>query len=53
MIAIALVNRTWLAPLVPASAPALAALKATTATEIALGTVVVALVSVFALFDPA
>ena len=52
MIALALINRAWLAPRIFESAPALAALKTTCLIEVALGTIAVALVSVFALFDP-
>jgi putative copper resistance protein D len=53
MIACALFNRFVLAPRLKAGATALAALRLTSAAEIALGCIVVALVSVFALFDPA
>ena len=53
MILAALFNRFVLAPRLTASAGALAALRATSAAEIALGSLVVALVSVFALLDPA
>jgi copper resistance protein D len=53
MIALAVFNRTVLAPRLKSSARALAALRSTSAAEVALGCVVVALVSVFALFDPA
>jgi copper resistance protein D len=53
MIALAVFNRTVLAPRLKSSATALAALRLTSAAEVALGCVVVALVSVFALFDPA
>jgi putative copper resistance protein D len=53
MIALALFNRFVLAPRLRTSANALATLRATSLAEIALGCVVVALVSVFALFDPA
>ena len=53
MISLALFNRFILAPRIKASATALAALRATSAAEIALGCVVVALVSVFGLLDPA
>ncbi len=53
MISFALFNRYVLAPQLKASAKALAVLRATSAAEIALGCVVIALVSVFALFDPA
>jgi copper resistance protein D len=53
MIALALFNRFVLAPRIKTSANALATLRITSLAEIALGCVVVALVSVFALFDPA
>jgi copper resistance protein D len=53
MIALALFNRFVLAPRIKTSANALATLRATSLVEIALGCVVVALVSVFALLDPA
>jgi putative copper resistance protein D len=53
MIALAVFNRFVLAPRLKASATALAALRATSAAEIALGCLVVALVSAFALLDPA
>jgi putative copper resistance protein D len=53
MIALAVFNRTVLAPRLKSSATALAALRLTSAAEVALGCVVVALVSVFALLDPA
>jgi copper resistance protein D len=53
MILLALFNRTVLAPRLKSSATALAALRLTSAAEVALGCVVVALVSVFALLDPA
>jgi putative copper resistance protein D len=53
MIALALFNRFVLAPRIKTSANALATLRATSLAEIALGCVVVALVSVFALLDPA
>lgn len=53
MISLAVFNRFVLAPRLKASAKALAVLRATSAAEIALGLVVVALVSVFALLDPA
>ena len=52
MILLALFNRFVLAPRLKASATALAALRATSAAEVALGCVVIALVSVFALLDP-
>ncbi|MGH6797771.1 MAG: CopD family protein [Roseiarcus sp.] len=53
MISLALFNRFVLAPRLKASATALAILRLTSAAEVALGGVVVALVSVFALLDPA
>jgi copper resistance protein D len=53
MVLLAVVNRFVLAPRLKASATALATLRATSAAEIALGCIVVALVSVFALLDPA
>jgi copper resistance protein D len=53
MIALALFNRFVLAPRIKTSANALVTLRATSLVEIALGCVVVALVSVFALLDPA
>jgi len=53
MISLAVFNRFILAPRLKESATALAALRATSAAEIALGCVVVALVSVFGLLDPA
>ena len=53
MISLALFNRFILAPRLAASATALAALRATSTAEIAVGSVVVALVSVFGLLDPA
>jgi putative copper resistance protein D len=53
MILLALFNRFVLAPRLKASANALATLRATSLAEIALGCVVIALVSVFALLDPA
>jgi putative copper resistance protein D len=53
MIQLALFNRLVLAPRLKASANALTTLRATSAAEVALGCVVIALVSVFALFDPA
>jgi putative copper resistance protein D len=52
MIACAVFNRFILAPRLEASATALATLRLTSAVEIALGCLVVALVSVFALLDP-
>jgi putative copper resistance protein D len=53
MISLALYNRFVLTPRLKTSANALATLRATSLAEIALGSVVVALVSVFALLDPA
>ena len=53
MIALALFNRFVLAPRLKRSPGALAALRLTSVAEIALGSLVVALVSVFALLDPA
>jgi putative copper resistance protein D len=53
MILLALFNRFVLAPRLKASANALTTLHATSAAEVALGCVVIALVSVFALLDPA
>jgi putative copper resistance protein D len=53
MISLALCNRVVLAPRLKMSAIALALLRATSAAEAALGCIVVALVSVFALLDPA
>src|SRR3984885_15423720 len=53
MIGLALFNRFVLAPRLKVSANALRTLRATSAAEVALGCVVIALVSVFALFDPA
>jgi copper resistance protein D len=52
MIALAVFNRFVLAPRLKTSATALAALRATSIAELALGSLVVALVSVFALLDP-
>ena len=52
MIALALFNRFRLAPRLAPGAAALVALRLTSAAEVALGTVVVALVSVFAMLDP-
>jgi putative copper resistance protein D len=52
MIALAVFNRFVLAPRLKRNPTALAALRLTSAAEIALGCVVVALVSVFALLDP-
>jgi putative copper resistance protein D len=53
MIVVAIVNRYALVPRLKASANALAAMRALTLINVALGTLVVALVSVFALLDPA
>ena len=53
MIGLALVNRYALVPRLRRGARALAALRAVSLANVALGTVVVALVSVFALLDPA
>jgi copper resistance protein D len=53
MIALALFNRFVLAPRIKTSATALSTLRATSLAEVALGCVVIALVSVFALLDPA
>jgi putative copper resistance protein D len=53
MISLALFNRLVLAPRIKASERALAALRLTCAAEIALGSLAVALVSVFGLLDPA
>jgi copper resistance protein D len=53
MILLALFNRFVLAPRLKTSANALTTLRATSAAEVALGCVVIALVSVFALLDPA
>jgi len=53
MILLALFNRFVLAPRLKASAIALTTLRATSAAEVGLGCVVIALVSVFALLDPA
>jgi putative copper resistance protein D len=53
MILLALFNRFVLTPRLKRSARAFAALRATSAVEIAFGCLVVALVSVFALLDPA
>ena len=53
MIGLALFNRYRLTPRLGSDAAALAALRATSIAEVALGTAVVALVSVFALLDPA
>jgi copper resistance protein D len=53
MILLALFNRFVLAPRLKTSTYALTALRATSAAEVALGCLVIALVSVFALLDPA
>jgi copper resistance protein D len=53
MIVLAIVNRYALVPRLKATAGALPTMRALTLGNIALGTVVVALVSVFALLDPA
>ena len=53
MISLALFNRFVLTPQLKTSANALATVRATSAAEVALGCVVIALVSVFALLDPA
>jgi copper resistance protein D len=53
MILLALFNRFVLAPHIKRSAHAFATLRLTSAAEIAFGCIVVALVSVFALLDPA
>ncbi len=53
MISLAVFNRFVVAPRLKTSANALATLRATSAAEVALGCVVIALVSVFALLDPA
>jgi copper resistance protein D len=53
MIALALFNRFVLTPRLKSSANALATVRATSAMEVALGCAVIALVSVFALLDPA
>ena len=53
MIGLAVVNRYVLAPRLSKSPDALAGLRAISLANVALGTVVVALVSVFALLDPA
>jgi putative copper resistance protein D len=52
MIAMALLNRTVLAPRLKPDAPALRVLMRTSLAEVVLGTAVVALVSVFGLLDP-
>ena len=53
MISLALFNRYALVPQLKPGARALAVLRATSTAEVALGAVAVALVSVFALLDPA
>ena len=53
MILLALFNRFVLAPQLKTSTYALTALRATSAAEVGLGCLVIALVSVFALLDPA
>jgi putative copper resistance protein D len=53
MISLALLNRFVLTPRLSRGASALGILRLTTAAEVMLGCVVVALVSVFALLDPA
>jgi copper resistance protein D len=53
MISFAVFNRYVLAPRLKSSATALAVLRATSTAEVALGCIVIALVSVFALLDPA
>jgi putative copper resistance protein D len=53
MIGLALINRYVVAPRLAPGARALAMLRATCLTEVALGTIVVALASAFALLDPA
>jgi putative copper resistance protein D len=53
MIALALYNRFVLAPQLKPGARTLVGLRLTSAAEVALGSVVVALVSAFALLDPA
>jgi copper resistance protein D len=53
MIALAVFNRYGLVPRLNRKASALAVLRLTSAIEVGLGTIVVALVSVFALLDPA
>ena len=53
MIALALFNRYVLVPKLKPGATVLAVLRATSAAEVLLGSVVVALVSAFALLDPA
>ena len=53
MVSLAVLNRYYLMPQLRSDATGLAVLRATSAIEVVLGTVVVALVSVFALLDPA
>jgi copper resistance protein D len=53
MVSLAVFNRYYLMPQLRSDAAALAVLRATSVIEVVLGTVVVALVSVFALLDPA
>jgi putative copper resistance protein D len=53
MIGLAIVNRYALVPRLRTSAKALSALRAVTLVNVALGAIVVALVSLFALLDPA
>ena len=53
MISLALLNRYVLAPQLKPNSRAFAVLRATSTAEVALGAVTVALVSVFALLDPA
>ena len=53
MISLAVFDRYVLVPQLKPGATALAVLRATSAVEVALGSVVVALVSVLALLDPA
>ena len=53
MIGLAVVNRYVLVPRLKDPARALAALRALSLVNVGLGTIVVALVSVFALLDPA
>jgi putative copper resistance protein D len=53
MILLAVYNRYWLVPRLKRRADALVTLSLTSTVEVALGTVVLALVSVFALLDPA
>jgi copper resistance protein D len=53
MIVVAIVNRYALVPRLKASANALSAMRALSLINVALGTLVVALVSAFALLDPA